>query len=78
MIMFALVWESFYEQRTSHNVRTLWGALDDWPQLWGVHWHDRVLRFDTVHEGVDHNRDTDATIERGMGQHRNHAALRCF
>ena len=26
--MFALILEAFYEQRTSHNVRTLWGALD--------------------------------------------------
>ena len=28
MIMFALILEAFYEQRTSHNVRTLWGVLD--------------------------------------------------
>ena len=28
MIMFALILEAFYEQRTSHNVRTLWGALE--------------------------------------------------
>ena len=26
--MFALILEAGYEQRTSHNVRTLWGALD--------------------------------------------------
>ena len=26
--MFALMLEAGYEQRTSHNVRTLWGALD--------------------------------------------------
>ena len=30
MIMFALILEAFYEQRTSHNVRTLLGALANW------------------------------------------------
>ena len=29
MIMFALILEAFYEQLTSRNVRTLWGALED-------------------------------------------------
>ena len=27
VIMFALILEAFYEQRTSRNVHTLWGAL---------------------------------------------------
>ena len=33
MIMFALILEAFYEQRTSHNVRTLWGALGHAPAI---------------------------------------------
>ena len=28
-IMFALISEAGYEQRTSHNVRTLWGAKEN-------------------------------------------------
>ena len=33
VIMFALIMEAGYEQRTTHNVRTLWGALNKHTRL---------------------------------------------
>ena len=45
VIMFALISGAGYEQRTSHNVRTLLGALDNAlnAQEWGLRYHPECI-----------------------------------